>query len=266
MNQDDDGAGRTMVIRGGLVLDATGFLGATDIVVRDGTIVALGPPGMRVARRRRDHRCVASSAASRAGECAHPWPRQSVAIDGRPMDAGAVAGGGAAYVAVCQRRGEAHFGDHRCGRDAAEGLHRLLRPVRRISAADRGRHRGGCRCLCASRHARRHRTDDGRHDVVRGDPWPDGRAAAASAERGGAARAAAMAGDDRADAVHPAPMARRPNDGAARCGADHPAALPRRVHGCLPRPGGGVRCRHPHPSGGIRRYRRWSARGAMAAR
>ena len=35
-----------MVIRGGLVLDATGFLGATDIVVRDGTIVALGPPGM----------------------------------------------------------------------------------------------------------------------------------------------------------------------------------------------------------------------------
>ena len=46
MNQDTDSAGRPMVIRGGLVLDATGFLGATDIVVRDGTIVALGPPGM----------------------------------------------------------------------------------------------------------------------------------------------------------------------------------------------------------------------------
>ena len=46
MNQDDDGAGRPMVIRGGLVLDATGFLGATDIVVRDGTIAALGPPGI----------------------------------------------------------------------------------------------------------------------------------------------------------------------------------------------------------------------------
>ena len=46
MNQDTDSAGRPMVIRGGLVLDATGFLGATDILVRDGTIVALGPPGM----------------------------------------------------------------------------------------------------------------------------------------------------------------------------------------------------------------------------
>ena len=46
MNQDTDSAGRPMVIRGGLVLDATGFLGATDIVVRDGTIVALGPPGI----------------------------------------------------------------------------------------------------------------------------------------------------------------------------------------------------------------------------
>ena len=88
---------------------------------------------------------------------------------------------------------------------------------------------------------RRHRTDDGRYDIVRGDPWPDGHTAPATAERGGAARVAAMAGDDRTDAVHPASMARRPNDGAARCGADNTAALSRRVHGCLPRPGGGVR-------------------------
>src|SRR3954453_22918044 len=48
MNQDDDDARRPMVIRGGLVLDATGFLGATDIVVRDGTIATLGPPGIAV--------------------------------------------------------------------------------------------------------------------------------------------------------------------------------------------------------------------------
>ena len=95
------------------------------------------------------------------------------------MDAGAVAGGGTAYVAVSERRGEAHLGDDRCRRDAAEGLHRLLRPVRRIPAADRGRHRGGCRSLRAGRHARRHRADDGRHDALRGDPGPDGRAAAA---------------------------------------------------------------------------------------
>src|SRR3981189_1468590 len=46
MNQDSGSAGGPMVIRGGLVLDATGFLGATDIVVRDGTITALGPPGI----------------------------------------------------------------------------------------------------------------------------------------------------------------------------------------------------------------------------
>jgi 5-methylthioadenosine/S-adenosylhomocysteine deaminase len=46
MNEDTDSARRPMVIRGGLVLDATGFLGAADIVVRDGTIVALGPSGM----------------------------------------------------------------------------------------------------------------------------------------------------------------------------------------------------------------------------
>ena len=46
MNQHTDSAGRPMVIRGGLVLDATGFLGATDIVVRDGAIAALGPSGM----------------------------------------------------------------------------------------------------------------------------------------------------------------------------------------------------------------------------
>src|SRR4029077_18266726 len=31
---------------GGLVLDAGGFLGATDILVRDGTILAIGAPGM----------------------------------------------------------------------------------------------------------------------------------------------------------------------------------------------------------------------------
>jgi cytosine/adenosine deaminase-related metal-dependent hydrolase len=37
---------RPQVIRGGLVLDATGFLGPTDILIRNGTIVAIGAPGM----------------------------------------------------------------------------------------------------------------------------------------------------------------------------------------------------------------------------
>lgn len=38
--------GRPQVIRGGLVLDATGYLGATDILIQQGTIVAIGAPGM----------------------------------------------------------------------------------------------------------------------------------------------------------------------------------------------------------------------------
>src|SRR3954463_8755405 len=39
---------RDAVIRGGLVLDPTGFLGPTDILVREGTIFAVGAPGMPV--------------------------------------------------------------------------------------------------------------------------------------------------------------------------------------------------------------------------
>jgi 5-methylthioadenosine/S-adenosylhomocysteine deaminase len=34
------------IIRGGLVLDATGFLGPTDILIQDGTIIAIGAPDM----------------------------------------------------------------------------------------------------------------------------------------------------------------------------------------------------------------------------
>ena len=96
------------------------------------------------------------------------------------MDARTAAGGGTAHVAVRERRRKARLGDDRCRRDAAEGLHRLLRPVRRISAADRGGHRRGGGGLRAGRHARGHRADDGRHDAVRGDPRADGRTAAAS--------------------------------------------------------------------------------------
>jgi 5-methylthioadenosine/S-adenosylhomocysteine deaminase len=39
---------RPVVIRGGLVLDATGFLGPADILVQYGNIVAIGAPGMTV--------------------------------------------------------------------------------------------------------------------------------------------------------------------------------------------------------------------------
>ena len=41
-----DDALRPLAIRGGLVLDATGFLGPADILVQNGTIVTVGAPGM----------------------------------------------------------------------------------------------------------------------------------------------------------------------------------------------------------------------------
>jgi 5-methylthioadenosine/S-adenosylhomocysteine deaminase len=39
---------RPLVVRGGLVLDATSYLGSADILLRDGLIVAVGAPGMAV--------------------------------------------------------------------------------------------------------------------------------------------------------------------------------------------------------------------------
>jgi 5-methylthioadenosine/S-adenosylhomocysteine deaminase len=48
VNEDMDVLHRPIVIRGGLVLDATEYLGAMDILVHDGMIVAIGAPGMPV--------------------------------------------------------------------------------------------------------------------------------------------------------------------------------------------------------------------------
>jgi 5-methylthioadenosine/S-adenosylhomocysteine deaminase len=46
VNQDTQDPRRPLIIRGGLVLDATDFLGASDILVRDGVIVSVGAAGM----------------------------------------------------------------------------------------------------------------------------------------------------------------------------------------------------------------------------
>jgi guanine deaminase len=46
VDQDTLEPRRPLIIRGGLVLDATGFLGASDILVRDGVIVSVGAAGM----------------------------------------------------------------------------------------------------------------------------------------------------------------------------------------------------------------------------
>ena len=81
-------------------------------------------------------------------------------------------------------RGQASFGADRRRRDGAQGLHRRLRHVRRVPAAHGGRRRGGGARLLGCRHARRDRADDGRQELLRGDPRP----------RRGAARAAAQPG------------------------------------------------------------------------
>ena len=46
MNEDMGDARRPLIIRGGLVLDADRFLGAADVLVQDGVVVAIGEPGM----------------------------------------------------------------------------------------------------------------------------------------------------------------------------------------------------------------------------
>jgi guanine deaminase len=48
MNEESHDPRRPLVIRGGLVLDASDFLGGADVLVQDGTIVAAGAPGMPV--------------------------------------------------------------------------------------------------------------------------------------------------------------------------------------------------------------------------
>ena len=46
MNEETQDANRPLIIRGGLVLDAAGFLGEADILVQSGVIIAIGARGM----------------------------------------------------------------------------------------------------------------------------------------------------------------------------------------------------------------------------
>ena len=80
--------------------------------------------------------------------------------------------------------GQAPLGADRRRRAGAQGLHRRLRHVRRVPAAERRGRRGGGARLLGRRHARGDRADDGRQELLRGDPRP----------RRGAARAAAQPG------------------------------------------------------------------------
>ena len=100
MNDETQDANRPLVIRGGLVLDATGFLGDTDILVQNGIIVAIGAPGMPApdgaavidASRRLLHPGLVNAHTHGHGNL--------VALDGRPVHARTAARSGAAHVAV----------------------------------------------------------------------------------------------------------------------------------------------------------------------
>ena len=50
MDEGMAGVRRPLIIRGGLVLDAEQYLGAADVLVQDGLVVAIGAPGMEAAR------------------------------------------------------------------------------------------------------------------------------------------------------------------------------------------------------------------------
>jgi len=161
------------MIRCGRVLDiAAGTAELADILIEDDTIREIGPPGIAAPEGAAVVSAERRANPSRPGQCPHPCPRQSRQGDGRPLDLGAAADRGA--VADRQPRPRRYPSDRpaRCGRDGAEGLHRLLRPLCRISAAD-PRRPGSCRRgLSGSRHARGDRADDRRPHFLRGDPRP----------------------------------------------------------------------------------------------
>ena len=226
------------IVRGGRVLDiAAGTAEPADILIENDTIREIGRPGVRRSvRGRRDHRR-ASADPSRAGECAHPW-HGNLAIDGRPMDAGTVAGGGA----MARRQPsveETLSATDRCSRDAAEGLHRLLRPVRRISAAEPRKGiaavadayaQAGMRAVIAPMMA-----DMTFYEAI---PGLDGRAAAGAADRG--RRHCGLPPwqeDDRADARPSCTIGGRPTMVRPAVAPTIPLHCSRRIHGCLPRPG-----------------------------
>ena len=226
-----------MLVRGGLVLQPGGERFApADLVIDGETIADIVAPGSVSGEGRQvvdaQDRLVIpglvnghNHAQANLGKgLADRWTletaAQSRALDGRAAHA----------------RGEVPLGRHRRLRDAAQGLHRQLRHVRRVPAAHRrGRERGGAG-LCGRRRSRRHRADDGRPQLLRGHPGP-GRCAAGRLARTGAgdplraARAKPVG-----VSVDPGTVALRPPACAAGARAHHPAPLQRRVPVRLPRP------------------------------
>ena len=236
------------MLRGGLVLDIrAGTADPTDILIEDDTIRELGPPGCPApVRRARDLRR-APAHPSRPRQRPHPQPWQPRQGAGRPLDLGTPADRGAVGRRQPRRRGHPGVGPARRRRDAAEGLHRLLRSVLRMAGAEQGRDGAGRLGLCRSGHPRGDRADGRRPHLLRGDPGPRRGAAGGLARAGRGVAAGPGRGDAGGDPHAVARLVVRPRPGPARRGADDPAPLLGCVHPGLRRPRPRIRHRAAQP-------------------
>ena len=133
-------AKRMTVVRNGRVLDIKGHRApAADILIAGDTIARDRASGPRRAGRCRPRRRHRPADPSGPDQRPHPRPRQSEQGHGRPLDAGAAAHRRALDQRQPHGRGQVSLHLHRRARDADEGLHRLLRPDRRVSRSRRPR-------------------------------------------------------------------------------------------------------------------------------
>ena len=189
---------RATIIRGGRLINAGGHRAeAADILIVGDTIAEVGPPGLAApadaiaidARDRLMHPGLINAHMHGHGNLAKGmgdrWTLELLLAAGPWITGGRTLED--KYLSDLCRR----------DRDAAEGLHRLLRPHGRISAAERGRARSLRPRLRGCRHARRAGADGRGVQLLRGDSGPDRCAAAGAAEGGRAAAACARRRDAR---------------------------------------------------------------------
>ena len=229
-------AKRMTIVRNGRVLDIKGHRAPpADILIAGDTIAEIGPPGLAAPADAVARRCDRPADPSGPDQRPHPRPRQSEQGDGRPLDARAAADCRALDQRQPHGRGQVSLHLHRRARDADEGLHRLLRPDRRVPAADARGPRRLRQGLRRCRHARGGGADGRQPLLLRGDPRPARRASAGPAEGGRAAAHGALRGEPHGHAAGADGLELRSRAGPARRRPDHPAPLQRRVHARLRR-------------------------------
>ena len=163
----------------------------------------------------------------RVGERSQPRADQPVEGHGRPLDARDPARQRTLDRWPPLGRGEIPVGRDRRLRDAAQGLYCLVRHVRRVPAADHRRRERGGAGLRRCRHPRDAGADDGRPQLLRGDPRA-GRCTARPAARTGPRHQACPACAERRRlprTVHELEVRPQPDPPGAR--PDHPAPLQR---------------------------------------